>query len=83
MASMIYTQWLERYLELSYMGQWVDESWFQRFVAMVERTALTRDFSGSSDSAAAMATTSMPPNAKATASRPAATPPGPPSSSRT
>ena len=36
--SMTYAQWLERYLELSYMGQWVDESWFQRFVAMVERT---------------------------------------------
>ncbi len=35
---MTYTQWLERYLELSYMGQWVDESWFQRFVALVERT---------------------------------------------
>lgn len=36
-AEMTYAQWLDRYLELSYRGQWVDKSWAERFVRMVAR----------------------------------------------
>ncbi|MDY3127313.1 MAG: DUF1729 domain-containing protein [Corynebacterium sp.] len=34
---MTYTQWLQRYLDVSYMGSWIDASWYQRFEGMVER----------------------------------------------
>ncbi|WP_448855575.1 fatty acid synthase subunit beta domain-containing protein [Corynebacterium camporealensis] len=37
-ADMTYREWLERYLELSFRGKWVDVSWFTRFVEMVART---------------------------------------------
>ena len=36
-TDMTYAQWLERYLELSYLGEWTDQSWFVRFAQMVER----------------------------------------------
>ncbi|TRX60963.1 type I polyketide synthase [Corynebacterium hiratae] len=32
-----YSEWLQRYLELSYRDGWVDESWFSRFTRMVAR----------------------------------------------
>ena len=34
---MSYSEWLQRYLELSYLDGWVDESWFNRFTRMVAR----------------------------------------------
>ncbi|MHA7726452.1 fatty acid synthase subunit beta domain-containing protein [Corynebacterium hesseae] len=34
---MSYSAWLQRYLELSYLDGWVDESWFDRFTRMVAR----------------------------------------------
>ncbi|MEO5305363.1 DUF1729 domain-containing protein [Corynebacterium sp. c25Ua_47] len=34
---MSYSEWLQRYLELSYLDGWVDESWFDRFTRMVAR----------------------------------------------
>lgn len=36
--SMTYAEWLARYLEVSYMGSWVDASWARRFEQMVART---------------------------------------------
>lgn len=35
---MSYSEWLQRYLELSYLDGWVDESWLKRFTRMVART---------------------------------------------
>lgn len=35
--TMTYAQWLSRYLEVSYMGSWVDASWARRFEQMVAR----------------------------------------------
>ncbi|OFK65921.1 3-oxoacyl-ACP synthase [Corynebacterium sp. HMSC076G08] len=32
-----YSEWLQRYLELSYQDGWVDESWLRRFTSMVAR----------------------------------------------
>ena len=32
-----YSEWLQRYLELSYRDGWVDESWLSRFTRMVAR----------------------------------------------
>ncbi|AKK06780.1 3-oxoacyl-(acyl-carrier protein) reductase [Corynebacterium mustelae] len=39
LPAMTYTDWLERYLELSgpYKGEWTDISWFNRFAEMVAR----------------------------------------------
>lgn len=34
---MSYSEWLQRYLELSYLDGWVDESWLSRFTRMVAR----------------------------------------------
>lgn len=34
---MTYAEWLQRYLELSYLDGWVDESWLRRFTSMVAR----------------------------------------------
>ncbi|MFG6302083.1 fatty acid synthase subunit beta domain-containing protein, partial [Corynebacterium hesseae] len=34
---MSYSEWLQRYLELSYLDGWVDESWLRRFTRMVAR----------------------------------------------
>ncbi|MTD98266.1 fatty acid synthase subunit beta domain-containing protein [Corynebacterium guaraldiae] len=34
---MSYSEWLQRYLELSYLDGWVDESWLKRFTRMVAR----------------------------------------------
>ncbi|OFK66034.1 type I polyketide synthase [Corynebacterium sp. HMSC074A09] len=34
---MSYSEWLQRYLELSYLDGWVDESWLSRFTRMVTR----------------------------------------------
>lgn len=34
---MSYSEWLQRYLELSYLDGWVDESWLRRFTSMVAR----------------------------------------------
>ena len=34
---MSYSEWLQRYLELSYLDGWVDESWVNRFTRMVAR----------------------------------------------
>lgn len=34
---MTYAEWLQRYLELSYLDGWVDESWLSRFTRMVAR----------------------------------------------
>ncbi|TVU83015.1 DUF1729 domain-containing protein [Corynebacterium aurimucosum] len=34
---MSYSEWLQRYLELSYRDGWVDESWLSRFTRMVAR----------------------------------------------
>ena len=34
---MTYAEWLQRYLELSYLDGWVDESWLKRFTRMVAR----------------------------------------------
>lgn len=36
-GEMSYSEWLQRYLELSYLDGWVDESWFSRFTRMVAR----------------------------------------------
>ncbi|WP_313549448.1 fatty acid synthase subunit beta domain-containing protein, partial [Corynebacterium sp.] len=38
LESMTYAEWLSRYLEVSYMGSWVDASWAQRFEQMIART---------------------------------------------
>ena len=35
--AMSYSEWLQRYLELSYLDGWVDESWLSRFTRMVAR----------------------------------------------
>ena len=35
---MSYSQWLHRYVELSFLDGWVDESWFNRFKDMVARS---------------------------------------------
>ena len=35
---MTYAEWLTRYLEVSYMGSWVDASWARRFEQMIART---------------------------------------------
>lgn len=32
-----YSEWLQRYLELSYLDGWVDESWLNRFTSMAAR----------------------------------------------
>ena len=37
LEEMSYSEWLQRYLELSYLDGWVDESWFSRFTRMVAR----------------------------------------------
>ncbi|OFN79411.1 3-oxoacyl-ACP synthase [Corynebacterium sp. HMSC070E08] len=34
---MSYSEWLQRYLELSYLDGWVDESWLSRFTRMAAR----------------------------------------------
>ena len=34
---MSYSEWLQRYLELSYLDGWADESWFSRFTRMAAR----------------------------------------------
>ncbi|WP_083313772.1 type I polyketide synthase [Corynebacterium sp. HMSC066C02] len=34
---MSYSEWLQRYVELSYLDGWVDESWLSRFLRMVAR----------------------------------------------
>ena len=34
---MTYAEWLARYLEVSYMGSWVDVSWARRFEQMIAR----------------------------------------------
>src|SRR5699024_10996675 len=39
---MTYAEWLARYLEVSYMGSWVDVSWARRFVQMVVRRVQPR-----------------------------------------
>ncbi|MDN5706265.1 type I polyketide synthase [Corynebacterium casei] len=38
LESMTYAEWLSRYLEVSYMGSWVDASWARRFEQMIART---------------------------------------------
>ena len=38
LESMTYAEWLSRYLEVSYMGSWVDVSWSRRFEQMIART---------------------------------------------
>ena len=38
LAAMSYSQWLHRYVELSFLDGWVDESWFNRFKDMVARS---------------------------------------------
>lgn len=37
LESMTYEEWLNRYLELSYRGEWADVSWANRFAQMVAR----------------------------------------------
>jgi len=39
LESLTYVQWLNRYLEISgpWEGEWIDVSWYNRFVEMVER----------------------------------------------
>ncbi|WP_084559804.1 type I polyketide synthase [Corynebacterium phocae] len=36
-SQMTYGQWLHRYVELAFRGQWKDKSWASRFVSMVAR----------------------------------------------
>ena len=38
LSAMSYSQWLHRYLELSFLDGWVDESWLTRFEEMVARS---------------------------------------------
>lgn len=35
--TMTYAQWLSRYVEVSFMGSWVDKSWARRFEQMIAR----------------------------------------------
>lgn len=43
LTEMTYQQWLERYVEISYRGDWVDISWAKRLAEMIDRTQARLD----------------------------------------